>query len=380
MDFQAQCAERKVQLDRISKLRGGRDVLVYAADLSKGNRECMLDYSDILPFQDMLASLSGKELDIIVESPGGIAEAAEDIIKLVRSKYERVGMIVPGWAKSAGTIFVMAGDEILMGAASALGPIDAQIRHPSGKGYSAHAFLEGLQKIKDEVVKSGKLNPAYIPILNNISPGEIQHCENAQSFSQTLVTEWLEKYKFKYWDVHRTSGTPVTADQKRERAREIGKTLCDQSTWLTHNRSLRIADLEEKVRLRITDYSKEPDLSDAITRYYTLLRMGFETNLYKVYETITGQVFRFLNTPTKPQVVPAKSNQADHGIAVVNCPKCQAVTKVQFNLRAGIPLEKGAVPFPDTKDVLKCQQCGTDINLKNLRLQIEAQTGKKVVC
>ena len=50
-------------------------------------------------------------------------------------------------------------------------------------------------KIKDDVLNTGKLNPAYIPILQNISPGEIQHFENAQNFSRTLVTKWLKTYK-----------------------------------------------------------------------------------------------------------------------------------------------------------------------------------------
>ena len=107
LDFDKLQAERKIQLGRISKLRD-RDILVIAADLTKPNSS--LDYSDILPVQDQLATLTGTALDIIIETPGGLAEAAEDIIAMVRGKYEKVGMIVPGWAKSAGTIFVLAGD------------------------------------------------------------------------------------------------------------------------------------------------------------------------------------------------------------------------------------------------------------------------------
>lgn len=48
-------------------------------------------------------------------------------MELIRSRHERIGIIIPGMAKSAGTIFSMAGDEILMGDTSALGPIDAQV-------------------------------------------------------------------------------------------------------------------------------------------------------------------------------------------------------------------------------------------------------------
>ncbi len=76
-------AERKLQLKRISKCRSGRDILVVAADLNKSsnNLSVALDYSDILPVQDQLSALNGTELDVIIETPGGVAEVAEDIVQ-----------------------------------------------------------------------------------------------------------------------------------------------------------------------------------------------------------------------------------------------------------------------------------------------------------
>ncbi len=252
-DFSEITLERKKQLQKISKLRGNRDILVYASDLTK-NAPNQIDYSDLLPFQDQLSNLKGEEIDIILETPGGFAEVVEDLVELIRNRYIKMGVIIPGYAKSAGTIFAMAGDEILMGSISALGPIDAQIIS-NGKRFSADAFLEGLEKIKKEIEETGQLNPAYIPILQNISPGEIQHCENAQIFSQKLVSEWLEKYKFKYWDIYNSTGKKVTQKDKLKRAKEIAKKLCKHSHWLTHGRSIKIEDLEE-MKLKIIDYSK----------------------------------------------------------------------------------------------------------------------------
>ena len=213
--FQEITSERKNQLKAISKIRGGRDILVFASNLT-GFAPIGIDYSDILPFQDQLSYLNGKNIDIILETPGGFSEIVEDLVKLIRTKYERVGIIIPGSSKSAGTIFAMAGDEILMGSMSACGPIDPQIVS-NNKQFSAESFLEGLDKIKQEILKEGRLNPAYIPILQNISPGEIQHCENAQNFSKRLVTEWLTNYKFKYWKKHNTTGQPVTEEEKKKK-------------------------------------------------------------------------------------------------------------------------------------------------------------------
>jgi 7-keto-8-aminopelargonate synthetase-like enzyme len=133
--------------------------------------------------------------------------------------------------------------------------------------------------------------------LLNISPGEIQHCENAQNFSKTLVTDWLKQYKFKFWNEH-SDGRPVTEQEKEKRAEEIASALCNQGRWLTHGRSIKIDDLTQELRLQITDYSQTPDLADAINRYYILLQMSFDANngIYKIYETPESQIYRTLNT------------------------------------------------------------------------------------
>ena len=162
MSFPQLTAERKKLLLQISKLRGGRDVLVYAADLNKTNAPISINYSDLLPVNDQLSNLKGTALDIILATPGGSGEVVEDIVRLVRGKYPDVAMIIPGWAKSAGSIMAMSGDEILMEPASALGPIDAQMTW-QGKMFSADALLEGVEKIKKEVESTGVLNKAYIP-------------------------------------------------------------------------------------------------------------------------------------------------------------------------------------------------------------------------
>jgi ClpP class serine protease len=95
LDFESLCAERKNQLKRISVLRSGRDILVYAADLNKSNPAISINYSDVLPFNDQLANLKGKKLDLILETPGGSGEAAEDMVRVLRDKYEDVAVIVP---------------------------------------------------------------------------------------------------------------------------------------------------------------------------------------------------------------------------------------------------------------------------------------------
>ena len=365
--------ERKNQLKRISKLRG-RDILVYASNVN-ADAPNSIDYSDALPFADQLSNITSDNIDIILQTPGGLAEVVEDLVHLVRKKHKEVGIIVPGMAKSAGTIFAMAADEILMGDLSALGPIDAQIVS-NGKRYSADAFLEGLKKIQEKAEKQRKIELAYIPMLQNISPGEIQHCENAQNFSKTLVTKWLKDYKFKNWTVHHSSQLPVSDEERESRAKEIAEELCNHGKWLTHGRSLGISELRQ-LKLHITDYSLDSELNDAITRYYTLLQMSFETNIYKIYETPISQIYRSIN---KSNVINNNPLSLLPNPLIVNyaCGKCHREIRIQVNFNQEFPIAEGNIPFPHNNRLI-CPHCSSENDLLGLRQQLEAQTKKRIV-
>ena len=86
MSFEDLTAERKVQLRRISESRGGRDVLVYASDLNpnaiKSQAPLLINYADLLPFNDQLSNLNNRAIDLILETGGGYGEVAEDIVRL----------------------------------------------------------------------------------------------------------------------------------------------------------------------------------------------------------------------------------------------------------------------------------------------------------
>ena len=379
MDFDQLSAERKLLLQKIGEIRGDRDVLVYASDLNSPQAQISVAYADLLPINDQLANLSGKGLDLILETPGGSGEVAEDIVGLLRKKYEDVAVVVPGTAKSAGTLMVMAADEILMEPASSLGPIDAQIQW-QGKVFSADALIQGLEAIKEEVEDKGSLNRAFIPILQGISPGELQSAENALEFARKLVTEWLATYKFKNWTVHNSSGKEVTSAERRARAREVAKKLCDHRRWLTHGRSIKIDDLEE-MKLKITNYAEEEELSDAIRRYHTLLQMTFDTSIYKIFETPHSQIYRWQQeavqgpAPQMPMPPPEQLASAQVGY---QCGACGATFKLQLNFAEGVPLQQDAIAFP-SDDRAECPNCGTEHDLSQVREQVEAQAGKAIV-
>jgi len=414
LPFEDLTKERKAQLARIANRRG-RDILVYASASNKAAQGApvALDNTDLLPINDQLSNLNGKAIDVLLETGGGSGETAEDIVRILYLKYASAAFIVPGMAKSAGTIMVMGGDEILMEpGSSSLGPIDAQIQW-EGKIFSAEAFLKGLQRIKDEVTALNSLNRAYIPMLQRISPGEIQNAENALSFAKDLVKTWLQEHKFQNWNTHRThnSGTPVTNEEKAKRAAEIADKLCDHSDWLSHGRSIKMADLRG-IGLEITDYTTDPELADAIRRYHVLLQITFDTtSIYKLFETPQSQIYRFAVSqqiqiglpgifPAQPPFPPAgpaggkptggqpvlpggQPRQLPIGVATgaviqFQCQTCKKVHTLQADFDAGQPVQPGAERFP-SNDILVCNQCHTSHNLVALRRQVELQAKRRII-
>lgn len=139
---------------------------------------------------------------------------------------------------------------------------------------------------------------------------------------------------------------------------------------------MKIQDLRG-LRLKITDYSENPDLNDAITRYYTLLQMTFASNVYKVVETSASQIYRFL-LPQGPTESPKQAKTEGKAIVEVQCLKCNTTHKIQANIGKTHPLEPGCIAFP-TDNKLNCTKCGNLLDLLELRRQLEGQAKGKVV-
>jgi hypothetical protein len=156
----------------------------------------------------------------------------------------------------------------------------------------------------------------------------------------------------------------------------------------------------QSIGLEITDYSKNPELSDSISRYHILLQMTFDsTGIYKIIETPESQICRyFFNQQVQlagfPGVFPVAPGapgvgkqgakpvqlplgQASGAMVQFACPKCKRVHQLQADFDTEKPLQPGAQRFP-SNDILICNQCHATSNLVNLRRQVELQTKKKV--
>ena len=83
-----------------------------------------------LTLKDMLDQFKSKKKDsliVILETQSGLAEIIEKIVVSIRYSYDELTVIIPDKAISAGTIFALSADIILMSYFYAFGPIDPQI-------------------------------------------------------------------------------------------------------------------------------------------------------------------------------------------------------------------------------------------------------------
>ncbi|KHS43386.1 SDH family Clp fold serine proteinase [Novosphingobium subterraneum] len=241
------------------------DVLYYFGELRRGL---------ITPFREAIERMAAQPtkreaLGVCMTTPGGEAEAVEKMVQIARHHYDQVYAIVPQSAMSAGTIFCMACDRIYMDYSSSLGPIDPQV--PDRENKFLVPALGYLDKVGELIAKSanGTISPAEFAILQAQDLAMIRFYEQARDLSISLLKQWLTRYKFKDWTVHRTNnvGAQVTQAEKEQRAEEIAKLLSDNGHWHSHGRMIGIETLRQTLRLQIDDFGENAALRDGIRQY-----------------------------------------------------------------------------------------------------------------
>jgi hypothetical protein len=70
----------------------------------------------------------GAQVVLLIDSLGGSAKSAFQLAKFFRNYSDRFVALVPRTAKSAATLLALGADEIILGNAGELGPVDAQVR------------------------------------------------------------------------------------------------------------------------------------------------------------------------------------------------------------------------------------------------------------
>lgn len=143
-------------------------------------------------------------LDLILHSNGGVADDAFKMCRLCRQHTkDKFSVIVPYRAKSAATLLALGADELIMGPASELGPIDPMIyiRLQDGNQYlvPAHSVKDGLDFFEGRIKADPDTALIYSRLLDSLDPtviGAYQRAiESSKQYAETLLAGGLLKGK-----------------------------------------------------------------------------------------------------------------------------------------------------------------------------------------
>lgn len=255
-----------------------RDTIIYACDFGSLKLAQMREQgiplpsdvfsisgNDIQSFMSALHGLKRNKLDLILHSPGGSLEAAEQIVNYLRSKYEHIRAIIPQSGMSAATMIACSCDQIVMGKHSAIGPIDPQITF---RGFTApaQAIIDEFEQIKAEVSKDPGLAALWVRRLDSYPPGFLEQCGITVILAKEKVCEWLETFMFK---------GDENAEQK---ASTISEWLGDAKIHKTHGRPISIETAREK-GLKVVELEKDQDLQEKVLSVFHATILTFETTI-----------------------------------------------------------------------------------------------------
>jgi membrane-bound ClpP family serine protease len=174
--YQRQALIREIQHSSGAKL------ICYVAGIG-----APVDREDVVCFVDLLHNIApGQDVDLLLQTGGGDIDAAEKLITMVRKKVgtARLRVIVPDYAKSAGTLMALGADIIVMSDTSELGPIDPQIVRSDHNGnrvwHSVKNYIDAYEEHK-AALKEDPTNVTAQMMLSKLDP------ETVQLFNSTML-------------------------------------------------------------------------------------------------------------------------------------------------------------------------------------------------
>jgi ClpP class serine protease len=128
----AMMARRRAALAALSKQREATVItLIHRQEQMSLFGFPLVRYIDIDDSEGVLQAIrdtpSGRGIEIILHTPGGMVLAARQIAAALADHDGTVTAVVPHYAMSGGTLIALAADEIVVESHAALGPVDPQL-------------------------------------------------------------------------------------------------------------------------------------------------------------------------------------------------------------------------------------------------------------
>ena len=210
----------------------GTTLLCYVA-----GPQASVNRDDPVAMVDLLHNVpEDSNIDFLLHTGGGDVDSAEKITKLLWSKVGLNGslrVIVPDFAKSAGTLIAIGADTIMMSESSELGPIDPQVVISDGDGnrlqHSVQNYLDAYDKYKRALATNPADEHARI-MLAKLQPERLVLFEGVKKRAKRLAEKHLQEGMFRRGQPG--NFTAIAAD------------LIDTKKWLTHGQMIDYNDAQ----------------------------------------------------------------------------------------------------------------------------------------
>jgi hypothetical protein len=268
-----------------------RDTIIYASRWTSGDvppNLVSINDEDVQAFMEALSGLRNDNLDLILHTGGGSAEAADAIVSYLRQKYKNIRIIIPQVAMSAGTMLACAADSIVMGKHSSIGPIDPQFILQTSVGVQvlpAQAILDQFEIAQKDCADNPKNLNSWLPMLSQYGPALLVRCKNQIDFGKELIDNWLKVYMFK--------------DNPNEIPDKIAAYLSDHSNFKTHAKHINIEKAKE-IGLKIEQLENNQEFQDKVlSAFHAAMHTLNGTSTTKIVTNQNGSCFlKQFNTGT----------------------------------------------------------------------------------
>ena len=269
---------RRKYLSELQKYTGRNAIAYYSGWLSKPDVDGTdINDSDMTGFMNSVKGLDcSKGLDLIIHTPGGSPTAAESIIKYLRSKFNNdIRFIVPQMAMSAGTMMACAGNSIVMGKHSSLGPIDPQFN-----GIPAYNIKTEFEEAYSDLSKNPGSAQYWAIRLGKYPAAFLKTAIDAISLSDILIHDWLGTCMF---DKNNPNDIPVIET--------IAKAFNEHDNSKNHARHYDV-EFCKSIGLKVVELESDAQLQDAVlsVHHAFMITLG-ATNSIKIIENHDGKAY-----------------------------------------------------------------------------------------
>ena len=265
--YEAINAPRYHRQELIKKIEAdyGRKVICYVS-----GRAATIDRDDTAGFMEVLHNISPEvDIDLLLHSRGGDVDAAEKLLSLVQATVGggKLRVIIPEFAKSAGTLMALGADTLLMSDTSELGTIDPQIWAEDGQGnmvcHSVLSYIDAYAAHSAALAKNPE-DPVARLMLGKLDPTTLQTYTTIRERARNFAENQLKR-----------KGRNFSA---------ITSALLDTKKWPSHGQMIGWHDAKHELNLDVTYLAPRSGQWQSYWRLYCLLRLAV-TDKQNIFES-----------------------------------------------------------------------------------------------